>query len=80
MTQSTHGHDVIEMIVSSQQLYTMASLKDAINARFGADARFHTCSAEGMDAGQLIAFFAQRGKFAGRPEGFTINQEKVCQH
>ncbi len=80
MSSSIHGHDVIDMIQASGLSYTTETLQAAIVARFGAEARFHTCSAEGMDAGQLIAFFDQRGKFAGTAEGFTIPADRVCSH
>ncbi|MGK3550321.1 DUF2492 family protein, partial [Escherichia coli] len=42
----------------SGEQYTHASLEAAIKARFGEQARFHTCSAEGMTAGELVAFLA----------------------
>jgi len=80
MSPSIHGHEVIEMILASQQSYTRASLEAAITARFGPTARFHTCSAEDMDAAGLVAFFAARGKFVGAPDAFTINRAEVCQH
>ena len=43
--------------------FTRASLRAAIASRFGAEARFHTCSASEMDADALIDFLARRGKF-----------------
>ena len=55
---SIHGHEVLNMMIESGEQYTHASLKAAIKARFGEQARFHTCSAEGMTAGELVAFLA----------------------
>lgn len=80
MPQQIHGHEVIEMMIAANQAYSRASLEAAIIGKFGAAARFHTCSAENMDAGALIDFLAQRGKFAVGPGGFSINPAKVCQH
>ena len=36
-----HGHEVLEMM--QDRTYTMEGLLKAIEERFGADARFHTC-------------------------------------
>ncbi len=51
---SIHGHEVLNMMIESGEQYTHASLEAAIKARFGEQARFHTCSAEGMTAGDCI--------------------------
>ena len=75
-----HGHDVIAMMMASPQPYTRESLTTAILDRFGADTRFHTCSADGMTAGELIDFLAARQKFVLVGEQFTVNPERVCQH
>ena len=50
---SIHGHEVLNMMIESGEQYTHASLEAAIKARFGEQARFHTCSAEGMTAGSV---------------------------
>ena len=60
MHTQVHGHDVIAMMQAAPQPFTRESLTSAIVERFGADTRFHTCSAEGMTAGELIDFFAAR--------------------
>ena len=57
---------------------TAAELISAIDAKFGADARFHTCSASDMDAAALVAFFEAKGKFKPSGAGFTMDREKVC--
>ena len=75
-----HGHEVIAMIRESGQAYSRDSLTAAIEARFGAEARFYTCSAEGLSAGELIDFLENRGKFIPRAGGFTVDPAKVCQH
>ena len=80
MTKQIHGHEVIELMVGTGEVYTPDSLQAAIIGKFGAEARFHTCSAEDMDAGELIEFLAQRGKFTAEAGGFRINPDKICQH
>lgn len=77
---SIHGHEVLNMMIESGEQYTEQSLVAAIQARFGAAERFHTCSAEGMTAGELVAFLAARGKFIPAAEGFSTHESKICRH
>ena len=80
MSQSIHGHEVMEMMLEEGGHFTRASLKEAIEARFGADARFHTCSASEMDVEVLIDFLAKRGKFIESAQGFQTRADKICNH
>ncbi|BBQ51358.1 YecH family metal-binding protein [Aeromonas jandaei] len=80
MSQSVHGHEVMEMMLEQDGQFTRASLKQAMAQRFGADARFHTCSAREMDAEALIDFLAARGKFIEAGEGFQTRADKICNH
>jgi probable metal-binding protein len=80
MTNQVHGHEVIEMMISSPQLYSKESLKAAIIGKFGGETRFHTCSAENMDAGEMVEYLADHGKFTESPGGFAINPDKICQY
>ena len=80
MPNQIHGHDVLDLMMASRQVYTRDSLREAIVAKFGTDAHFHTCSTENMDAGELIEFLAARGKFTEQAGGFSLNPFKVCQH
>lgn len=75
-----HGHDVMRMMLESGRSYSAASLEAEINERFGANARFCTCSANGMTAGQLIQFLSERGKFVDTGEGFTTDPRRICNH
>jgi len=77
---SIHGHEVMHMMLESEQTFTENSLKAAINQRFGENARFHTCSAENMNAEQLISFLAEKGKFTPADKGFVTEERKICQH
>jgi probable metal-binding protein len=80
MQKQIHGHEVIHMMTEASQPFTRAALKVAIIAKFGPDARFHTCSAEGMDADGIIDFLQARGKFLPDVAGLAINPAKVCNH
>ena len=75
-----HGHAVMEMMVRSGKSYTRNSLRDDIHNQFGADTRFFTCSAEGMNADELITFLEGKGKFVDHESGFSTLKEKICNH
>ncbi len=78
---SIHGHDVLNMMLEQAEGFpSVAALVAAIEDRFGAEARFHTCSAEGMDARHLVAFLTERGKFVPVEAGFNTSPEKICSH
>ncbi|MCP5716208.1 YecH family protein [Klebsiella pneumoniae] len=77
---SIHGHDVLNMMIESGERYTKESLVEAIHARFGEAARFHTCSASEMTAAELVAFLAARGKFIPEADGFSTHESKICRH
>ena len=78
MTDSIHGHEVMRKMIDSGQVYTEDSLRIAIEQWFGQSARFHTCSADGMTADELIVFLAARRKFYSEDEGFKVNEAEIC--
>ena len=80
MSKLVHGHEVMEMMMASGKNYTKESLECEIIEKFGADTRFHTCSAENMTAGELVDFLESRDKFINAGEGFSTNPEKICDH
>jgi probable metal-binding protein len=80
MPEQIHGHEVMQMMIEGGKAYTKETLRPAIIERFGADARFYTCSAENMTPDELIAFLGSRGKFGAAGEGFSTATDKVCDH
>jgi probable metal-binding protein len=78
--ESVHGHEVLKMMLGSETAWTAATLVAAIKEKFGEQARYHTCSARGLDAEALVAFLAQKGKFIDEGQGFTTSPDKICQH
>ncbi|MBD1391335.1 YecH family protein [Neiella sp. HB171785] len=80
MTDSVHGHEVMHMMLDSEQQFTRATLKQAIEQKFGPATKFHTCSASDMDADELIDFLAARGKFVESDDGFNTAADKICNH
>lgn len=77
---SIHGHEVLNMMIDSGESFSTASLITAIEQRFGANARFHTCSQQDLTAAQLVDFLASRGKFIPSDNGFNTHSSKICQH
>ncbi|MFR9505678.1 MAG: YecH family metal-binding protein [Rikenellaceae bacterium] len=71
-----HAHEILRMMEGNT--YTTATLKEAIIEKFGAEARFNTCSAKEMDADAIIEFLTAKGKFKPTDSGFTMDITKVC--
>lgn len=70
----------MHMIVEAGHPFTRDELLDEIAKKFGASARFHTCSAENMTASELLDFLAARGKFHGEESAMQVDPAKICQH
>lgn len=75
-----HAHEVMQMMLEKGGGFSRESLEQAIIAEFGADARFYSCSASGMDVAAVIAFLENRGKFVPRDGGFNTAADKICNH
>ncbi len=75
-----HGHEVMEMMIKSGKAYTADGLKNEIIETFGDEARFYTCSAENMNAVEIIRFLSGKGKFILSEEGFNTDPSKICDH
>jgi probable metal-binding protein len=76
-----HGHEVIKMMLSSGKSYTKASLAEEIVCKFGAEARFFTCSAENLGPAELVDFLDAKGKLVPAiGGGFGISQDMMCGH
>ena len=75
-----HAHEVMQMMLEKDDGFSRASLTQAITERFGADARFYSCSASGMSVPAVIAFLESRGKFVAREDGFNTSPDKICNH
>ncbi|MBM6993371.1 MAG: YecH family protein [Prevotella sp.] len=76
----THGHDILHMM-EGNTYHTKSDLVKAVVEKFGPQETFHTCSAEGMNAEEIVDFLDGRGKFMRTPDGgFTVDITKVCNH
>lgn len=75
-----HAHEVMHMMLEMGGAFSRASLERAIVERFGADARFRSCSATGMDARAVVDFLESRGKFVLSGAGFNTARDRICGH
>jgi probable metal-binding protein len=75
-----HAHEVMQMMLEQDEVFSRESLTQAIIERFGAAAKFCSCSASGMEVDAVIDFLESRGKFVARDDGFNTAQDKICNH
>lgn len=79
MTHSIHGHEVMQLMHNRGASLTRDELCQLIADTFGLNARFHTCSSEGLDAAQLIAFLESKGKLVEKEDG-ALRLDHLCRH
>lgn len=75
-----HGHEVLHLLDAAEPPLTRASLAREAALRWGADARFHTCSSAAMSLDELLALLIKKGKiFETEAEGtLGVNFARVC--
>ena len=78
--ESIHGHEVMHLIADAKLALSKDGWITEIGRKFGAGARFHTCSAENMSAGELIDFLNSRGKFVVEGDALSLDAGQICQH
>ena len=66
------------MMAKSAKTYSKLDLKVAIAAKFGENARFHTCMHNDLTADALIDFLAAKGKFIESEEGIRMPENNLC--
>lgn len=80
MSNKVHVHDVLNMMSQSAEQYSTDSLVAAMQRTFGDDAQYRSCSQQGMDAAQAVAFLKGKGKFTGDDNSFTRKAGDTCSH
>lgn len=80
MSDSIHGHQVMELMLSLGRSISKQELEQLMASHFGEQARYHTCSASEMDAQELIGFLEARGKFIESSDGIATAADKICNH
>lgn len=80
ITESIHGHEVMHLIADAKLALTKDAWITEIGRKFGATAKFHTCSAENLSAAALMDFLIARGKFDIAGPALSLDATKICQH
>ena len=80
MSESIHGHEVMEMILTAEPPYSREELLEAVSSRFGESPRFHTCSAQDMTLDDLLQFLGGRGKVVEVDGVLGTSQGQICDH
>ena len=60
--ESIHGRNILNLVQEHGEPVSREELLTAIGNHFGGAARFHTCSAQDMNAVQLLDMFLEKGK------------------
>ena len=80
LSGSVHGHEVLELVLAAREPLTLEALETQVTERFGADARFHTCSAQGLSFPELVEFLQLRGKLVPSSGGVAADRSQICDH
>ncbi len=79
-TSSVHGHEVLDLIAAANPPLTRSAFEAEAQRRWGADARYHTCSVAGMTLGELVHFLLSHGKVVERNGQLATDPSKICDH
>ena len=80
MSESVHGHQVMELMLTLGKAITKEELKVLMHQHFGESVRYHTCSASEMNADALIELLAKKGKFIESAAGIETAANRICSH
>ena len=75
--ESIHGHELMRWLGANGPL-SREELLEGARKEFG-DARFHTCSLEGLTADGLVDFLLEKGKIGSSSAGLHLAMEP-CDH
>lgn len=76
-----HIHAVLDMLATEDRSFSVAELHQVILDKFGATARFSSCSSDGMDANEAIEFLFARQKLIESSSGqYKLNSGNSCGH
>ena len=78
MPESIHGHAVLRLLLDAPHPLSLPALREAAAERFGADTRFHTCSARDLTLDQLVDFLLARRKLAMEDGALVVRRAEIC--
>jgi probable metal-binding protein len=76
--KQVHGHEILRLLHEAKPPLTRPRLAQEVQRRFGANARFCTCSADSMTLDELITFLAARGKLVERNSCLIADISQMC--
>lgn len=76
--QNIHGHEILRLVHAARPALTRAALHEEARRRFGADARFCTCSMQGMTLAELVEFLTARGKLVEADGTLRAEVGQMC--
>jgi len=80
MSNSVHGHQVMELMLTLGKAISKEELKLLMLEQFGENTCYHTCSASDMTAAELIEFLEKKGKFTESEQGIETAANRICKH
>jgi len=78
--EKIHGHEILDLVAAHPEGLSMENLAHLANEKFGPDVRFFTCSTEGMDLPDLLAFLLERDKIRQRDGLLFSGASPACNH
>jgi probable metal-binding protein len=69
----------MQMMLQTGKVYSRETLLSDILSHFGPEARFYTCSSQGLTPQEIINFLEARGKFTSVADGFQMSPDRICQ-
>ena len=76
--QTIHGHTLLNHILEQGGREDIDSLRTWARSTHGSEARYHTCSADGLTLDGLLQFFVDRRKIAIADNWASVVRENVC--
>jgi probable metal-binding protein len=80
MGESIHGHEIMRLVHEANPPLTPGRLREAVERRFGRDARFHACAGGGMTLDDLLVFLKDRGKVIEVDGVLRTDIGQMCDH
>ncbi|MDH1470885.1 YecH family metal-binding protein [Shewanella sp. GD03713] len=80
MSDSVHGHDVMALMVAQENPLLKPEFIALMAQTFGDNARYHTCSADNLQAEELISLLLGKGKILESKQGLTLVAGRQCNH
>ncbi|CED72591.1 YecH family metal-binding protein [Aliivibrio wodanis] len=80
MKQDIHGHVVLNMLLDTNVPLSYLALEEKIEAEFGSEVCFHTCSQQNLSLSELLEFLLSKRKIVEIESGLIANPDRICNH